>query len=258
MFGGSLGQRWNSLTTGQKLFIGGIGALIVYGLIVMFTQGGGLGRYSDPMWWLATAAIIFFALPIHEFAHAFTAVRLGDPTPRLEGRYTLNPLVHIDPIGALMILMVGFGWARPVRWNPNNITVDVRLGSILVAIAGPLSNLVLAVLSMLLLRQLVDPGSLLGGLIGGQENTFATWSIQLLVFFANINVLLFVFNLLPIPPLDGSHVLFALLPAGARSAYYGLAQYGTLLLFAVIFLAPQLISVPTEMIMDLLFNMIGF
>ena len=79
MFGGSLAQRWNSLTTGQKIFIGGIGALIVYGLIATFTQGGGLGRYSDPMWWLATAAIIFFALPVHEFAHAFTAVRLGHP-----------------------------------------------------------------------------------------------------------------------------------------------------------------------------------
>ena len=258
MFGGALAQRWNSLTTGQKIFIGGIGALIVYGLIVTFTQGGGIGRYSDPMWWLATAAIIFFALPIHEFAHAFTAVRLGDPTPRLEGRYTLNPLVHIDPFGALMILIAGFGWARPVRWNPNNITVDVRLGSILVAIAGPLSNLVLAVLSMLALRLLFDPSSLLSGMIGGQESMLANWSVQLLVFFANINVLLFVFNLLPISPLDGSHVLFALLPDGARRAYYGLAQYGTLLLFGVIFLAPQLISVPTGLVMDFLFRIVGF
>ena len=117
MFGGSLGQRWNSLTQGQKIFIGGIGVLIIYGVVVMFTRGGGLGRYSDPMWWLATTAIVLFALPFHEFAHAFTAVKLGDPTPRLEGRYTLNPLVHIDPFGALLIYLVGFGWARPVRWK---------------------------------------------------------------------------------------------------------------------------------------------
>jgi Zn-dependent protease len=258
MFGGSLGQRWNSLTTGQKIFIGGIGALIVYGVVVMFTQGGGLGRYADPMWWLATAAIVFFALPVHEFAHAFTAVRLGDPTPRLEGRYTLNPLVHVDPFGALLIFLVGFGWAKPVRWNPRNITVDVRLGSILVAVAGPLSNLVLAALSLLLLRLFFDPRGLFSSLIGDQGGWFASSAVQLLYFFADINVLLFVFNLLPIPPLDGSHVLFALLPRGAQGVFYGLTQYGTLILFAVIFLAPQFITGPTDLVMNLLARLVGF
>ena len=254
---GSLGQRWNSLTTGQKVFIGGIGALILYGLVVTFTQGDGLGRYSDPMWWLATAAIVLFALPVHEFAHPFTAVRLGDPTPRLEGRYTLNPFVHIDPFGALLIFLAGFGWAKPVRWNPNNITIDVRLGSILVAIAGPLSNLIMAAFSLLLLRLLLDPGGLFAGLALNLNGTFFDWLWQLLIFFANINVLLFVFNLLPIPPLDGSHVLFALLPGGARRAYYGLAQYGTLLLFAVIFLAPSFITGPTQFVMTLLARLVG-
>ncbi len=243
MFGGSLGQRWNSLTQGQKIFIGALGALVIYGLVVAFTRGGGLGRYTDPMWWLATAAIIFFALPFHEFAHAFTAVKLGDPTPRLEGRYTLNPFVHIDPIGAVLIFLVGFGWARPVRWNPRNIHIDLRLGSILVAIAGPLSNLVLAFLSLLLLR-------FSSGALGGAGD-------QLLSFFAYINVLLFVFNLIPIPPLDGSHVLFALLPSSAQRAFYGIAQYGTLLLFAVIFLAPRLISGPTTWILQSMANLVG-
>jgi Zn-dependent protease len=254
---GSLGQRWNSLTTGQKVFIGGIGALILYGLAVTVYQGDGLGRYSDPMWWLATAAIVLFALPVHEFAHAFTAVRLGDPTPRLEGRYTLNPLVHIDPFGALLIFLAGFGWARPVRWNPNNITVDVRLGSILVAVAGPLSNLILAAISLFLLRLILDPSGLLGGLVIGMNGTLYSWLWQLLIFFANINVLLFVFNLLPIPPLDGSHVLFALLPSSAQRAWYGLAQYGTLLLFAVIFLAPGFITGPTQIVMSLLARLVG-
>lgn len=257
MFGGSLGQRWNSLTTGQKIFIGGIGALIVYGVVIMFTQGGGLGRYSDPMWWLATAAIVFFALPAHEFAHAFTAVRLGDPTPRLEGRYTLNPFVHIDPFGALLIFLVGFGWARPVRWNPRNITTDVRLGSILVAVAGPLSNLVLAALSLLALRLFFDPRGLFSGLIGDQGGAVAASAVQLLYFFADINVLLFVFNLLPIPPLDGSHVLFAVLPDSAQRLYHGLAQYGTLMLFAVIFLAPQFITGPTNLVMNFLARLVG-
>jgi Zn-dependent protease len=257
MFPGSLGQRWNSLTQGQKIFIGGIGALIIYGLVVMFTRGGGLGRYSDPMWWLATAAIVFFALPFHEFAHAFTAVKLGDETPRLEGRYTLNPLVHIDPIGALLIFMVGFGWARPVHWNPRNITVDFRLGSILVAVAGPLSNLLLAALSMLAIRLFFDPSGAFAGMLGGPESTMSMWGANLLYFFASINVLLFVFNLLPIPPLDGSHVLFALLPSGAQRAFYGITQYGTLLLFAVIFLAPQVIRGPTALVMSMLEQLVG-
>lgn len=255
---GSIGQRWNSLTTGQKVFIGGIGALILYGVVVMFTQGGGFGRYSDPMWWLATAAIVFFALPVHEFAHAFTAVRLGDPTPRYEGRYTLNPLVHVDPFGALLIFLVGFGWAKPVRWNPRNITVDVRLGSILVAVAGPISNLVLATLSLLLIRLFFDPRGPFSTFVGDQSGAFAFSAVQLLYFFADINVLLFVFNLLPIPPLDGSHVLFALLPRSAQGIYHGLAQYGTLLLFAVIFLAPRFITGPTDLVMNLLARLVGF
>jgi Zn-dependent protease len=257
MFPGSLGQRWNSLTQGQKIFIGGIGALIIYGVVVMFTRGGGMGRYSDPMWWLATAAIVFFALPFHEFAHAFTAVKLGDPTPRLEGRYTLNPLVHIDPFGALLIFMVGFGWARPVRWNPRNITIDVRLGSILVAIAGPFSNLLLAAISLLLIRFFFDPRAPFAGALGGPDSMVAIWGLNLLYFFANINVLLLVFNLLPIPPLDGSHVLLAVLPSGAQRAFYGITQYGTIILFAVIFLAPQLITGPTNMVMNMLTQLVG-
>jgi Zn-dependent protease len=258
MFSGSLGQRWNSLTQGQKIFIAGIGALIIYGVVVMFTRGGGLGRYSNPMWWLATAAIVLFALPFHEFAHAFTAVKLGDPTPRLEGRYTLNPLVHIDPFGALLIFLVGFGWARPVRWNPRNITVDLRLGSILVAIAGPFSNLLLAALSLLLIRLFFDPRAAFGGVVGGPESTIGIWGLNLLYFFADINVLLFVFNLLPIPPLDGSHVLLALLPSGAQRAFYGVTQYGTIILFAVIFFAPQLITGPTTLVMNMLTQLVGF
>jgi Zn-dependent protease len=210
------------------------------------------------MWWLATTAIVLFALPFHEFAHAFTAVKLGDPTPKMEGRYTLNPFVHIDPLGALLIFLVGFGWARPVRWNPRNITVDVRLGSILVAVAGPLSNLLLALLSLLAIRLFFDPRSALAGALGGPESMVAVWGLNLLYFFADINVLLFVFNLLPIPPLDGSHVLFALLPSGAQRAYYGITQYGTLILFAVIFLAPQVIMGPTDMVMNLLSRLVGF
>jgi Zn-dependent protease len=113
------------------------------------------------------------------------------------------------------------------------------------------SNLILAALSLLLVRLLFDPSGLFGGSV-------ASRGVQLLFFFAEINVLLFVFNLLPIPPLDGSHVLFALLPDSAQRVYYGLMQYGTLLLFAVIFLAPRLITGPQNLVMDLLVRLVGF
>ena len=114
----SLMQRWNTLTTFQKLMIGGLLILVLYGVV---SAGAGGSSLINPSRLLAVAAIVFIALPVHEFAHAAMAVALGDDTPKWQGRYTLNPLVHIDPLGALLILMVGFGWAKPVQWNPNNI-----------------------------------------------------------------------------------------------------------------------------------------
>ncbi len=235
----TLRYRWNTLTQGQKIFIGGFGALVLIGLLTIL--GSGNTRYTNPAWLLATAAILLLALPVHEFAHAFTAVQLGDPTPRLQGRYTLNPLRHLDPIGALLIVLVGFGWAKPVQWNPRNIDIDRRWGAILVAAAGPASNLALAVLSLLLWRLLGETGFL----------------AAFLLFFANINILLFVFNLIPIPPLDGSHILFALLPNNVQQVQFFLMQYGMLLMFVVILLAPGLITGPTTLIMSWLMGLLG-
>lgn len=235
----SLRYRWNTLTQGQKIFIGVLGALVVMGLLTSLGSGG---RLANPAWLLAAAGIILLALPVHEFAHAFVAVQLGDPTPRYQGRYTLNPLRHIDPIGAMLIVLVGFGWAKPVQWNPRNVTIEPRLASILVSVAGPLSNLLLAFWS-LLIWQLLGGG---GGMLAAFLTTFAT-----------INVLLFVFNLLPIPPLDGSHVLFALLPGDTRRLQFYLMQYGMLIVFAIVFIAPGLIRGPTGLIMNLLVSMVG-
>lgn len=228
----SLRKRWQTLSRNQQIAMAVVGALLLYGLLV---SGGGL---LNPARLLAVATIIFVALPVHEFAHAAAAVALGDQTPRRMGRYTLNPLPHIDPLGAILIAFTGFGWAKPVLWNPRNISMDPKLGSIIVSLAGPLSNLLLAAVGAALLRN---------GIGGDFGQTF-------LAFFIQINVLLFVFNLIPIPPLDGSHVLFALLPGDNSRLQMQLSQFGFLILMAVIFLAPAVIRVPARFVLELLLS----
>jgi Zn-dependent protease len=223
-------QRWNLLTTNQKIAVAVVGLLVIYGLVA----GIGGGGLLSPARLLAVVTIIFVALPVHEFAHAAAAVALGDDTPRRQGRYTLNPLPHIDPMGAILIAFTGFGWAKPVLWNPNNVDIDPRWGSILVSVAGPLSNLLMALIAVVLLRLDLLSGS---------------FAVQFAWFFVQINVLLFVFNLIPIPPLDGSHVLFALLPGDNRRLQWQLSQYGFLILMAVIFFVPQVVRVPTSAIL---------
>jgi Zn-dependent protease len=224
-----LNHWWSSLSQYQKIIVAVVGVLLLYWLYITLGRGG-----LNLSWLLAGAVIIFIAFPVHEFAHAATAVALGDDTPRLQGRYTLNPLAHIDLMGAILIMVVGFGWAKPVQWNPNRINIDRRLGSILVAIAGPLSNLLLAILGFVALRLYPSSGPFL---------------FSFLRNFIVINVSLFVFNLIPVPPLDGSHVLFALLPGDTYQLRAQLSQYGFLILFAVLFLARDIIVVPVQLIL---------
>ena len=237
MFRGSGGRGWNALTRTQQIVIGIVGIVVVYALL---SGGSSLGRMGDPLWLVAVAVIILVALPVHEMAHAAMAVQLGDETPRMQGRYTFNPIAHIDPFGALLILFTGFGWAKPVQWNPNNIDVDIRLGTILVAAAGPVSNLVLAAAGAFLVP-------------------FADSAMleRFLSFFVWINTLLFVFNLIPIPPLDGSHILFALLPGDNFEVRMFLGRFGFIILIGTIYLGGGFITGLASQVVGWLFLIFG-
>lgn len=174
--------------------------------------------------------LLLYSLVIHEFAHARIAWNFGDPTAKNMGRMTLNPLAHIDPLGAITLLIVGFGWAKPVPVNPMNLHPR-RLGDIAVSLAGPASNLMVAVLSLLLLRGWIA----LADHVAIAENIFNTVDKALFVL-AIINIALFTFNLIPLFPLDGHHILRELLPANYQQAFMiWQLQYGRILLMALLF-----------------------
>jgi Zn-dependent protease len=169
---------------------------------------------------------ILLGLTVHELAHAFMALRLGDDTPKQLGRLTLNPIKHIDPIGFILLLVAGFGWAKPVVINRQKLRKPVR-DDILIAVSGPLANLLLAIVLAALLKV-----TLL--LVGFHSRPTFDLVVSIFLVFISINVALGLFNLLPIPPLDGSHFIWSLLstknPASA-AIYF---RYGSFALLALI------------------------
>ena len=219
--------RWTTLTNYQKIIAVVVALLLLYGLAT--------SNILSPARLLAVGMIVLIAFPVHEFAHAAMAVRLGDNTPKWQGRYTLNPLVHIDPIGAALILFTGFGWAKPVQWNPRNVNIDQKQASILISLAGPVSNLLLAIAALILTNFVAS---------GFVDNV--------LVIFSKINIPLFVFNLIPVPPLDGSHIFFAVWPQQSYQLRAILTQYGFLILFAIIIFADWIIEIPIRLVSTIL------
>jgi Zn-dependent protease len=184
---------------------------------------------------IAVGLILLVALPFHEFSHALAAYRLGDGTAKLLGRLTLNPLAHLEPIGAILILLVGFGWAKPTPYNPYNLRGG-HYGEAIVSVAGPLSNLVLAAAAALPFRYI---------LATDMDVPFVV--LEILHFFVYINVLLAIFNLIPLPPLDGSKVLYAILDREtAFRVRPVLEQYGPMILLALIFL-PGFVGLPSPL-----------
>lgn len=161
---------------------------------------------------LSTLAVVFLTLPIHEFAHGYMATKLGDYTPRYQGRLTLNPLAHIDYVGALCILLFGFGWAKPVQVNNRNFD-NPRRDMALTAAAGPVATIIMAFIALLLTNVCY---------IIPVYSSVIVYVYLFFMYIADINIYLAVFNLIPIPPLDGSRILSAFLPP---KYYYKLMQY---------------------------------
>ena len=180
-------------------------------------------------------------ITVHEVAHGFAAYKLGDQTAKNMGRLTLNPIPHIDPIGGLALLFFGFGWAKPVPVNANNFTrkVTMRTGMAITAFAGPLSNFIFAFVSMftlfLLFRLDVIPAVNLFFLVPGTVQHTIVLALQILI---SMNLGLAVFNLIPLPPLDGSHLLATFLPNRALFQYQKIARYGFIILILALNFGP--------------------
>lgn len=196
-----------------------------------------------------SAFVVFCVMPIHEYSHALVATRLGDQTARLSGRLTLNPMAHISPWGAIMILLVGFGYAKPVPVNVRNTKMKNKKAAMaLIALAGPLSNLIIGFLSVMVRYIIIVAASKRGG-----EMTTAIFALN--IFFqysAIININLAVFNLIPIPPLDGSRILFAILPS---KFYFGIMKYERYIMAAMfLLLLTGVLTTPLSYLSKLIYN----
>ncbi|HYY68816.1 MAG TPA: site-2 protease family protein [Terriglobales bacterium] len=188
--------------------------------------------HLDPFELFVSYAVLVFAISVHEAAHAWTASRYGDPTARMLGRITLNPIYHIDPIGTFALPVIAMisgmpliGWGKPTPVNPLNFGRNHVRADIMTSVAGPISNLVVATASVLVLAIVTRAQLMLGG---AAEPLF-----RLFVAALEINVLLAVFNIIPVPPLDGSHVLRHALSGRSLELYDRIGVFGLLLLFVV-------------------------
>ncbi|QZY55004.1 site-2 protease family protein [Crassaminicella profunda] len=201
---------------------------------------------------LLTLPGIIIGLSLHEYAHAQVAVWMGDDTPRLQGRLSLNPSAHLDPIGFFLILIAGFGWAKPVEVNEMNFKSRKR-DDILVSIAGPMMNLLISIFFLILMK-----------ILSQTPITFLPYNLyntimEVFDYTVWINIVLFVFNLLPIPPLDGSHIFFGLLGLKDKPFYYEIYTKGRFILMLLIVtrLTGKIIGPPITIVYISLRNFLG-
>jgi Zn-dependent protease len=199
---------------------------------------------------------ILIGLTFHEYAHAFVADRLGDKTPRFQGRLTLNPIVHIDPIGFIMILIFRFGWAKPVQTNPSAFK-NYYKDDLKVSFAGPFANFLVAFLSALILALYIKLG------IGNGTNlnsNLSTVIYNMLYLSVSINCMLFILNLIPIPGFDGFHILRDLFPKFFYNISDRIYQYQFIIMivFLVSPLAYYIIQIPADFVSNVIFNIVSF
>ena len=178
---------------------------------------------QDPLAFVILSVLLLYSIIFHELAHGWVALRMGDATAKWLGRLTLNPIKHLDIIGTLMLLIVGFGWAKPVPDNMENIPIEKRRrGLILVSAAGVTANMIIAFIAMLLLKLLpFDP---------------SVMAPQILYWLAKINIMLAAFNLIPIPPLDGSKILMGFTPESFNRVLYQIEPFGFFIVLGLLFL----------------------
>lgn len=188
--------------------------------------------FNNPLSFIFWIVALLAAITVHEFSHALAAERLGDPTPRLQGRLTLNPLAHLDPLGTIMLILVRFGWGKPVVFDPYNLR-HPRRDAAVISIAGPIANLVLASASAIILRLLF--AFRLPMLANSGTNVLLAIFVNLLQPVIVLNVMLAIFNLVPISPLDGFKIVGGILPEEYAQQWYELERYGLIFLLFLIF-----------------------
>ena len=202
---------------------------------------------DEPQVFVAFVIAVIVGITFHEFSHAAVATMQGDQTARSQGRLTLNPISHLDPLGSIALVLAGFGWGRPVPFNPTQLR-NRRFGAALVGLAGPAANFLLAIAAVIALR-IIYPSAVTAFDVD--------FSVILLDMLVTLNVVLGVFNLLPIPPLDGSRLLSILLPPSRQNIVYFLDQYGIFLLLGILILAPNLLTPIFRAITEALYGLVG-
>ena len=218
---------------------------------------------EDIRWIVIRVFVLVTSVAFHEFGHALMADKLGDDTPRRQGRVTLNPIAHTDPIGTLLLPIVGgiyaaagssvggFGWGKPVQWQPTRIARKWKMSTaqILVAIAGPSMNIVLAILIAGIHTILVTTETIT---VFGQVS-------QILFFAVGTNFILFFFNLVPAPPLDGGHVAEGFMPYKHRSKFEQFARFGPFIVLAIVMISPlaQIFIIPARFCSQQLYSLMG-
>ena len=202
---------------------------------------------------LYTLPALLFCLSVHEFAHAFTAYKLGDRTQKAMGRLTLNPFSHIDISGFICIALFGFGWGKPVMIDDRNFK-NKAAGNALTAFAGPCSNIIMAIIFTIILKILLITGVILPTI----NSVVGSIILNMLILTIQFNVVFAIFNLIPIPPFDGSRILYFFLPAKGREYMYKIEQYSFIIVLVILVtgIGSKLVSPIVNFVLGLLSNFI--